>query len=100
MDPLELAQAIYSALCGGRMVSALLSESGWHGIKQEDLGMLFHHVFGLSGHAYKWSNLHADSTWIMHKKGSKAAPRNKYPGYGIDELNSPHQRDALAKASN
>eukprot|EP00959_Pyramimonas_sp_CCMP1952_P361251 7565638-Pyramimonas_sp.AAC.1 len=36
----------------------------------------------------------------MHKKGSKANPHKKYPGHGIDEFNSPQQRDALAKASN
>eukprot|EP00959_Pyramimonas_sp_CCMP1952_P392671 8227873-Pyramimonas_sp.AAC.1 len=91
VDPLELAQARYSAFC----------DNGWHGIIQEDLGLLLHHAFGPSGHAYKWTNVHADSAWIMHpRKGSKAAAHNKYPSYGIDELNSPKQRDALAKASN
>eukprot|EP00959_Pyramimonas_sp_CCMP1952_P430779 9021739-Pyramimonas_sp.AAC.1 len=37
----------------------------------------------------------------MHpRKGSTAAMHKKYPSYGTDELNSPQQRDALAKASN
>eukprot|EP00959_Pyramimonas_sp_CCMP1952_P414699 8688800-Pyramimonas_sp.AAC.1 len=68
---------------------------------QEDLGLLRHHAFGPSGHAYKWANLHADSTWIMHpKKGPKTAKHKKYPSHGIDELKSPQKRDALAKASN
>eukprot|EP00959_Pyramimonas_sp_CCMP1952_P107692 2251779-Pyramimonas_sp.AAC.1 len=100
IDPPELAQAKYSAFFGGRLVSAFLSDSGWHGIIQEDLGLLLHHAFGPSGHAYKWANLYTDSTWIMHKKGSQTAPRKKCPGYGVDGLSSPQQRDALARASN
>eukprot|EP00959_Pyramimonas_sp_CCMP1952_P020827 439287-Pyramimonas_sp.AAC.1 len=101
VDPLELAKAKYSAFCGGRLVAALLSDSGWHGIIQEGSGLLLHHAFGPSGHAYRWTNLYTGSTWIMHpRKGSKAAPHKKYPSYGSDELNSPQQRDALARASN
>eukprot|EP00959_Pyramimonas_sp_CCMP1952_P087468 1830224-Pyramimonas_sp.AAC.1 len=33
-------------------------------------------------------------------KGAKGGYHNKYPGYGIDEPNSPTRRDELAKASN
>eukprot|EP00959_Pyramimonas_sp_CCMP1952_P348076 7290683-Pyramimonas_sp.AAC.1 len=40
IDPLELAQAKYSAFCGGRLVSPLLSDSAWHSLIQEDLGLL------------------------------------------------------------
>eukprot|EP00959_Pyramimonas_sp_CCMP1952_P156639 3275691-Pyramimonas_sp.AAC.1 len=37
----------------------------------------------------------------MHpRKGPKPAAHKKYPRHGIDELNGPQQRDALAKASN
>eukprot|EP00959_Pyramimonas_sp_CCMP1952_P013593 286870-Pyramimonas_sp.AAC.1 len=71
------------------------------GMVQEDLGMLLIHAFGLSGHAYNWANLYTDSTWILQKKkGAKGGYHKKYPGYGIDELNSPSRRDELAKASN
>eukprot|EP00959_Pyramimonas_sp_CCMP1952_P418767 8772487-Pyramimonas_sp.AAC.1 len=56
---------------------------------------------GPSGHAYKWASLHTDATWIMHKKkGAQGGDHKRYPGYGIDELNSPTRRDELAKASN
>eukprot|EP00959_Pyramimonas_sp_CCMP1952_P223838 4680417-Pyramimonas_sp.AAC.1 len=74
IDPLELAQAKYSAFCGGPLVSTLLSDNGWYSFVQEDLGFLLHHAFGPSGRACKWANLCTDSTWIMQpKKGSKGA---------------------------
>eukprot|EP00959_Pyramimonas_sp_CCMP1952_P015934 336886-Pyramimonas_sp.AAC.1 len=56
IDPLELAQARYSAFCGGRLISIFLSDNGWRSLVQEDLGLLLHHAFGPSGHAYKWTN--------------------------------------------
>eukprot|EP00959_Pyramimonas_sp_CCMP1952_P110126 2304218-Pyramimonas_sp.AAC.1 len=56
IDPLELEQAKYSAFCGGRLISTLLSDNGCHSLVQEDLALLLHHAFGPSGHAYKWTN--------------------------------------------
>eukprot|EP00959_Pyramimonas_sp_CCMP1952_P236204 4936580-Pyramimonas_sp.AAC.1 len=86
LDPLELPQARYSALCCGRLVKALLSERGWMGMVQEDLGMLRIHAVGPAGHAYKCSNLYMGSTCIMHKKkGAKAEDFKRYPGHGVDE---------------
>eukprot|EP00959_Pyramimonas_sp_CCMP1952_P382033 8005445-Pyramimonas_sp.AAC.1 len=35
---------------------------------------------------------------MQKKKGPKPSPHKRYPGYGIDELNSPQRRDELAKA--
>eukprot|EP00959_Pyramimonas_sp_CCMP1952_P095959 2006259-Pyramimonas_sp.AAC.1 len=71
------------------------------GMVQEDLGMLLIHAFGPSGHAYKWINIYTDFTWFTHKKkGAKGGDHKRYPGHGIDELNSPTRRDELAKASN
>eukprot|EP00959_Pyramimonas_sp_CCMP1952_P238390 4981560-Pyramimonas_sp.AAC.1 len=45
IDPLELERAKYSAFCGGRLVSILLSDNGLHSLVQEDLGLLLHHAF-------------------------------------------------------
>eukprot|EP00959_Pyramimonas_sp_CCMP1952_P097911 2046241-Pyramimonas_sp.AAC.1 len=71
------------------------------GMVQEDLGTLLIHALGPAGHAYKWTNLYTDSTWIMHKKkGDKAKDFKRYPGYGIDELNSPTRRGELAQVAN
>eukprot|EP00959_Pyramimonas_sp_CCMP1952_P453183 9467820-Pyramimonas_sp.AAC.1 len=36
---------------------------------------------------------------MQRKKGSTANQHKRYPGYGMDELNSPQRRDELAKAS-
>eukprot|EP00959_Pyramimonas_sp_CCMP1952_P173564 3626820-Pyramimonas_sp.AAC.1 len=73
LGSLELPQVRYSAFCGGRLVKALLSERGWTGMVQEDLGP--------AGHAYKWTCLYTDSTWIMHKKkGDKAEDFKRYVG--------------------
>eukprot|EP00959_Pyramimonas_sp_CCMP1952_P321563 6728908-Pyramimonas_sp.AAC.1 len=56
VGPFELDHAKYSVFCGGRLVSTLLSDNGRHSLVQEDLGLLLHHAFGPSGHAYKWTN--------------------------------------------
>eukprot|EP00959_Pyramimonas_sp_CCMP1952_P350476 7342871-Pyramimonas_sp.AAC.1 len=37
---------------------------------------------------------------MQAKKGAKSAKHKKYPTYGIDELNTAHKREDLAKASN